>query len=264
MAYLSSERELELVRAVREQPPPYRDDAFLELYTSNEGILFKHAWQVIRARDLRIAAEELVIPWGQQGLYDGIRRFDATKGVQLMTYAVSWVRNSMHKGLIEMGLASKHSHDVRHRKLIGEATHELRQELEREPTPDEIAGWIRETKGLSYTARKVERYRTRRVISLEHEVSEGLTIGDLLEGDGSPERPFLRRELRQELPKIIREATRTAPLWVYEALCYRWGLSPHESAHTLQEAGDLVGRSRERVRQEEEKAFSRARRMLRH
>jgi len=133
--------------------------------------------------------------------------------------------------------------------------HKLKQDLERDPTVEELA------QDLRISPDKV-RYMfqvARRPLSLEMPTTiEGdAVLGDFIE-DGetpTPDETTTHQILREQLEEVMEEL----PAREARILRLRYGI-PDGKSHTLQEVGNKVGVSRERVRQIEAQALRRLRR----
>jgi RNA polymerase primary sigma factor len=135
------------------------------------------------------------------------------------------------------------------------AKHQLSQKFMREPQIEELA---EELALQPQQAKKLVRY-ARHPLSLQHRLknTDDLELGDLLEDTTSlsPEETAIQQLTRAELERVFRKCL---PVREGRVLRLRYGL-PDGNVHTLQEIGDKMGISRERVRQIETQALDRLR-----
>lgn len=77
---------------------------------------------------------------GNLGLIKAVRRFDETRGFKFISYAVWWIRQSILQALAEQSrIVRLPLNRVGALNKIGKAYSNLKQEFEREPSPEEIA-----------------------------------------------------------------------------------------------------------------------------
>jgi RNA polymerase primary sigma factor len=192
---------------------------------------------------------------GNLGLIKAAERFDETRGFKFISYAVWWIRQSILQAISEKSrmvrLPLNKESDIR--KIL-EAYNELEQELEREPTPIELA-----TK-LGLEVREVADIlkSSGRHISVDAPFAQGEdnSLLDVLQNDKLP--PPDQRLMSESLKADIERALSTLTEREAEVIRLYFGLNRDHSM-TLEEIGERFNLTRERVRQIKEKSIRRLR-----
>ncbi len=196
---------------------------------------------------------------GNLGLIRAAHKFDETRGIKFISYAVWWVRQAILQALAEQSRIVRvplNRAGTLHR--IGRRSSALLQELGRQPTVDEIA------EGMEISREEVAKTMS---ISLAHlsldaplAPGEDNRLMDYLPDtqNPGPDDNTFERALCESIHKVLTE------LKEREARILRlyFGLDDQE-AMTLEEIGGLMGITRERVRQIKEKALARLRHVSR-
>ncbi len=194
---------------------------------------------------------------GNLGLLKAVDRFQYRRGFKFSTYATWWIRQAITRALALSGRTVRLPvHTVEALNRIEATRTKLGSELGRDPTRDEIA------RRLQMTPEKLKRLLSSDVllISLDAPTSEATFMGDLVEDENasSPDAPLIEQDnLRQ-----VGAAFELLNVRERRVLELRYGLAS-EREHTIQETADLLGCSREAVRQLERRAFNRLRRRRR-
>lgn len=190
---------------------------------------------------------------GNVGLLRAIKKFDETKGIRFLSYAVWWIRQSILHSLAEQ-VQIVHLPPNRRELLtrINQASVELEQKLSRPPGNEEIA---REMK-LSPEVVEDLLSSLRTEVSLDAPLSEGGQLRDILEDEWalSPDHVVMERALSRE----IQEALGT--LTPRESSILRWYYGfEGDGSESLESIGNRLNLSRERVRQLKERAMAKLR-----
>ena len=187
---------------------------------------------------------------GILGLVEAARRFDPDKGVKFISYAVWWIRQAIAQALSQnTGAVKIPIKQTLMASKVLKAYNDLRKELSREPTVEEIA------EKLNMSPKEVENYLKlcNMPLSLDAPVGdeESATFKDFLVGSSTEdvEKLVVMKELKEavhDLLNVLTPQERRIIIW-------RFGLDGNEPK-TLREIGEIIGVSRERVRQLEERA----------
>jgi RNA polymerase primary sigma factor len=190
---------------------------------------------------------------GNCGLVKAARRFDGSKGFKFISYAVWWIRQSILQALADHGRVVRVPlSKISTTQQVYKAQSHLEQQLEREATLEEIATWM----GLHADEIKnclqinLRHYRLDAPLAEE----EDLQLADTIEDKGA-ERADLRLEGPVSLRTEIARSLGTLSKRQQYILCAYYGLD-RAKALSLEEIGQELGVSRERIRQIKEKAIS--------
>ncbi len=196
-----------------------------------------------------------LIQEGNIGLIRATNKFEYQRGHKFSTYATWWIRQAVSRAVADQGRTIRvpvHMGDQLNRMRRFQL--QLTQELGRDPSIAELAS------GMETTPDKVEDLMeiSRRPVSLEAPIDEDgdSTFGDFVEDVNSPAPAdevashLLHEQLGEALDRLPeREA---------QILRLRYGLEDGR-VYTLEEVGQTIGVTRERVRQLEAQALNRLR-----
>lgn len=196
---------------------------------------------------------------GNEGLLKAVRKYDPAHGVKFISYAVWWVRQAVLKALAEQTRSvriplNQNSALIR----MGRAEGFLAQELGREPTDQELATALGDTVENIRASHRMSAPELSLDAPVERTERNAGTLGDRVAGssdedienltDAGLTREFIDRILQRYLNPRERRI-----------LCLYYGLDAGTEALTLEKIGELLGVTRERIRQIRERAFEKLR-----
>ena len=261
-AILAPERERELGRIIQspESSEDVRREAVDELVRGNLRFVVSYAK---RFHSPGISFLDLINE-GNIGLIQAARRFDPERGVKFITYAVWWVRQAISSAPSEQWGAIRlpHKQATLHSRL-GRVKEALSRSLGREPTMEEIAAEA----GLrpDEAGNLMSMSRSSESLSDVFGAEEDRTLGDTLEQTSvtAADDQLLQRSSVEQTRNLLD----SLPKKERAILCRRFGI-PEDGSDgerepmTLQEIGEELSLSRERVRQIEAQAIARIKRTM--
>jgi RNA polymerase primary sigma factor len=245
---LTQDDERELAHRIQDDQD---EDALRRLVESNLRFVVHYAK---RYRGLGVSFLDLIHE-GNLGLMEAARRFDPSRNVKFITYAVWWVRQAIMHALSDQarvfslptklsGVAARFGRDVS----------ALAAQLDHAPTTSEIAADL----DISESDVDALLQISGDDMSLSDRIgSDGHELGETIEQDVVPavEVELLHQAFLDELRNVLSELDPREQ----EVVRLRYGLDDREPL-TLQEIGDKMGLSRERIRQIESRAKEKIRR----
>ncbi|MGE4318123.1 MAG: RNA polymerase sigma factor RpoD/SigA [Deferribacterales bacterium] len=195
-----------------------------------------------------------LINQGNLGLVEAAKRFDHTKDVKFISYAVWWIRQSIIQALAEQsGTVKLPIKQAGILYKINGAIEKLNKSLSREPSAFELAEYLKMDEADIENVLRV----SRNYLSLEAPIKDGedRSFIDLLDsGAGDIEEDIISKTLKAALDDIVDELDERESM----IISWRFGLDG-EAPKTLEEIGEEMNISRERVRQLETRALAKLR-----
>lgn len=241
---LAIDEEVELARSIKQG----NDEALDKLVKSNLRFVVSVAKQY---QNQGLTLSDLINE-GNLGLIKAAQRFDESRGFKFISYAVWWIRQSILQALAE------HSRVVRlpQNKLstlnkINKAFVKLEQQFEREPHIQEVA----ESLAISPEDVKQSLLDVKRMISMDAKMKDDDDSGtyyDVLENTNTPnpDSQLLHESLSKEIERVLK----TLSIREAEIIKYFYGLLGQKPL-TLEEISQLMGLTKERIRQIKERTI---------
>ena len=240
---LTAEEEVNLARRIREGDK----EAFDHMIKANLRFVVSVSKQY---QNQGLSLPDLINE-GNLGLIKAAQRFDETRGFKFISYAVWWIRQAILQALAEQSRIVKLPlNKIGSINKVNRAFTRLEQKFEREPSVEELS----EVLELAPKDIKEALKSTNRHISMDAPISpddDGNMYDTLLANEiPAPDRGLLNDSLRKEIERAL------ATLTPREAAIIRlyFGLNGKHQ-HTLEEIGEELDLTRERVRQIKEKAI---------
>lgn len=244
---LKTDDEKELGKQIKEQNS---DIAKRKLIQANlrlvVSIAKKYVGQGVLFMDL--------VQEGSIGLVKAAEKFDYSKNFKFSTYATWWIKQAIIRAIANNSKSIRIPvHMADKIRKYKKALLNLSNELGREPTENELTAYM----DISLNKlRKIKQSILLEPISLETAVTDDLCIGDYIEDKScnSPENEAKNEFLKTGIPQLLEDLTERER----KVLINRFGIDSN-SPKTLAQLGELLGYSKERIRQIEDCAISKLR-----
>ena len=244
---LKPHEEIELAKKVRSGD----HDAMQELVRRNLRFVISVA-KKYQNRGLPLTD---LIGEGNVGLMTAARKFDPDQGVKFISYAVWWIRQAILAALARQGRTVRvplnRTADL---SKIVRTSEALRQELRREPTPEEIAQATGLSLDVVQSLAALNTSDVRLDAPLDPEGDRSLIERFIADDQADAEQQAMENFLGDE----VERALTTLPPRDAKVLRLYFGLDGGRE-HTLEEIGGMLGVTRERVRQLRDRALKRLR-----
>lgn len=248
---LSPQEELDLAKKIKEEHDEFSKDV---LVNANLRLVVSIAKRYI-GRGLSFLD---LIQEGNMGLIKAAGRFDYTKGYKFSTYATWWIQQSITRAIADKSrIIRLPIHMIESLGKIRRATLDLTAELGHTPTKQEIAYRL----GVSVSKITSIVKSAQSTISMDTPTSDedSSKISDFIvdESTIAPESRVSQENLLYEIRKILNQLSPKER----DVLILRYGLDNDGVKKTLDQIGMQYGVSRERVRQIENRAIAKIKKL---
>jgi len=243
ISQLTADQEKELGRRIQNGDK----DALKKMIESNLRFVVSY---VKRYKGMGLGLLDLINE-GNLGLIEAAKRFDPDRNVKFISYAVWWIRQAVIHALSQYSriynIPQKLSDQISEMKRVRSR---LKKDLGQEPTREEIARQMKVTQEEIEDLELLGRHNVS--LSDKYFDDDSTEIGDKIKDTLSPsvEYEIIKGSIENQIREILKGLDEKEAF----VLKLRFGLAD-DKTHTLQEIGDKLNLTRERIRQIEKKAM---------